>query len=62
MKGVFKNFDLASQIKKVPLMVILNILRRCWVEQLGDSFGRRYKMAADPARITICNRLISKTG
>ena len=61
MKGVVKNFYVFSPEKKQPdgnseqLEQVLGV-------KGGDNFGRRYKVVADPAWITICNRLMRKIG
>ena len=61
MKGVVKNFYVFSPEKKPPegnsehLEEVLGV-------KGGDNFGRRYKVVADPAWITICNRLMRKIG
>ena len=61
MYEVVKHFYVFSPEKKPPdgdsehLEEVLDVTG-------GDNFGRRYKMAVDPAWITICNQLMRKIG
>ena len=61
MQEVVKNFEFSSPAKRTPdgdsehLEEVLGVTG-------GDNFGKRYKIAPDPACITICNRLMRKIG
>ena len=61
MKGVVKNFDRSSLEKKPPEGDSEQVEELLDVTGWGN-FGSRYKMAAGPTSITICNRLMRKIG